>query len=109
MTIFERKQKWLGLVMRSNLTNAQKVFAYAVFDRMYGDKLWSFPTTEQLEEATNLNRSKFGAHRRALFASGAMTGDKKHHHGQWANYTYTLNLDWDGEVDRVPSGPNPVP
>jgi hypothetical protein len=97
--IYAAKQDWLDRVMASSLRPAQKVFAYGVFKRMYGNKIESFPDTEKLVADTGLSRSKFSEHRQALFESGALTGvlDRKAR-GRQQNYTYRLNLEWDGQV-----------
>lgn len=119
--IYEHKQQWIERVMASELTPAQKVFAYSIFRRCFGDKLESFPSTQMIEQDTYLARSKFSAHRKALFGCGALTGVKNRRaRGRQQNYTYSINLDWDGRVpsgsksspigdDRVSSGSSQVP
>lgn len=112
ISTFEAKQLWIERIMASKLTPAQKVFAFGIWSAMYGDKIESFPGTKYLEGLTNLSRSKFGQHRAELFACKAMSGVlAKHEDGDYDNYTYTLNLDWDGggtqrDTPVTPTGNN---
>lgn len=100
-SIFRKKQMWLDALMASRLTSAQKVFGYSIFKRAYGDKLVSYPATHHVELDTGLSRSKFSSHRQALFDCGALTGSlDRQARGRQANYTYSLNLDWDGQVSN---------
>lgn len=112
--IYRIKQEWIERVFASELTPAQKVFAFGIFKRMYGDKIESYPDTEYLVADTGLSRSKFSEHRQALFDAGALTGVKdRKARGRQENYTYRLNVDWDGEVppreDKSPAGTTNVP
>src|SRR6478735_5443682 len=112
--IYNAKEEWLEKVMASSMTPAQKVFAFGVYTHMYGTKLSSYPATDDLIKTTGLNRSKFSEHRQALFDSGCITGIKNRQaRGRQENYTYTLNLNWDGQVPsgdtQVPCGDSQVP
>lgn len=107
--IYEAKQTWLERVMASSLTPAQKVFAFSIFKRCYGTKVSSYPATEHILEDTGLAASKYPAYRREIIDCGALTAVKERR-GKYKqeNYTYTLNLDWDGTTDaRVPTGNRP--
>lgn len=102
-TVWKQKQDWMKAVMASNLTPAAKVFAYGVFQHMYGDKLVSNPGSKAMTEVTGLAKSKFSEYRKALFEASAMTGQLvESEHGDYDGYEYTLNLDWDGEAKKKP-------
>jgi hypothetical protein len=91
------KQEWLEKVMASELTPAAKVFAFGIFKRMFGTKVVSNPTEKQIVEDTGLSRSKFNDYRMSL--QGALTMEKApSKDGGRDRYTYTLNLNWDGNV-----------
>ena len=84
---FQFKQSWLEDVMASDLAPAAKVFAFGIFQHMYGNKVEAFPGTEALERTTGLSRSKFPTYRKALFEAGFLTGTVI----KGRNYTYTLS------------------
>lgn len=107
--IYQAKQVWLERVMASKLTPAQKVFAFSIYKRAYGLKVTSFPGPKDIVEDTNLTPGKFSEHRKALFACGALSGVKaRHESGTQDNYTYTLELGWDGTVPPTDTAVTPV-
>jgi|GEM_PF-2969510 len=98
---YKAKQDWLDKVMASKLTHAQARFAYCVFKHMYGTKIESWPTTEDIMEAGGFASSgHFKDFRDALIASGCLIAVLGYHtkNAKQKNYKYTLNLDWDGAV-----------
>lgn len=100
--IYKAKQEWLERVMASSLTHAEKVFAFTIYTHMYGDKTVAFPATDDIMRAGGFtNRTHFPKYRQRLFDSGAMKGEAQRHKGRWENYTYELNLDWDGTVNQL--------
>ena len=115
---YKQKQEWLERVMAaSDLTPATKVFAFAIYKRMFGKKVTSNPTEAQITEDTGLNRSKFNDYRMSLEGALTMTKGPSSNGGR-DRYTYTLVLDWQsnvptGDIDtvvepesNVPSGDN---
>lgn len=98
--LYEAKQQWLEKVMASELTPAAKVFAFGIFKRMFGYKIESNPTEKAIIEDTGLSRSKFNDYRMSLQGALIMTKAPSKDGGR-DRYTYTLNLNWDG---NVPSG-----
>lgn len=97
--IYKAKQEWLERVMSSDFAPATKIFAWGVFQRMYGVKLVSNPGSNTIYEDTRIGKSKHADHRKKLSGCGAMAmrlikSDK----GDWASYEYQLNLNWDGNT-----------
>lgn len=98
--IYKLKQQWLEKIMASKLPHAQKTFAFAVFAHMFGNKTVSHPDTEDLKAAGGFSsHGHFTEYRESLVACGALTAIKERR-GKYKqeNYTYTLNLNWDGAV-----------
>lgn len=89
MTKYQVKQEWLEAVMASNLNAGTKVFAFGVFQHMYGNKTDAWPGTKALEVTTGQSRSKFPGYRKNLFDAGFLTGEVE----KGRVYTYRLNLD----------------
>lgn len=99
--VYKSKAEWLEKVMASDLTPATKVFAWAVFNRAYGDKIESHPGKSTIQEDSHINPSKYKDYRDALVGCGALTAVAlQSPTGEWDNYRYTLNLEWGGGTHR---------
>lgn len=97
--VYKAKQEWLRKVMAADVNHATRSFAWAVLDSMYGDKTVSFPGGADIRDRCRVSISKQKEHRRTLVECGALTAVlKKSDQGDWDNYEYSLNLDWDGST-----------
>lgn len=108
--IYQAKQEWLEKVMGSGFTHATKTFAFCIFKRMYGIKTDCYPTSEMIKaDGGFTTHSKFKSYRDALVSAGAIKATKQRSgNGQWENYTYALNLEWQGEATPVASNHEPI-
>lgn len=68
---YETKQEWIEAVMAdTTLTPAAKVYAYGIFQHMYGKKDVAWPGAKGLAKTTGLNDSQFYKYNKALKAAG---------------------------------------
>ena len=98
---WKAKQEWLERVMASSLPHAEKTFAYVIYRCAFGDKIESYPDTDDFKEQGGFtSHGHFTEYREHLISSGVVTAVLDYHtaKAKSKNYVYTLNLDWDGTM-----------
>lgn len=111
---YETKQGWIEAVMAdTSLTPAAKVYAYGIFQHMYGKKDNAWPGAKALSETTGLNNSKFYVYNKALVEAGYLEvtprrGTSNEYHLQVPTPTGGTHLPPQG-VTPPPEGVTPTP
>jgi hypothetical protein len=70
MSNYKVKQEWLEAVMASDLSPATKVYAWGVYQHMYGNKTDAWPGAKAIGAATRLDDSKYYLYNQALEDAG---------------------------------------
>jgi hypothetical protein len=99
--VYKAKQDWQDRMLASKHTGQELRFVLCVAQFAFGDKIESWPTTEDIMEAGGFSSSgHFKDFRDALVRSGAISAHLGYHTkgAKTPNYKYTMNLDWDGSV-----------
>lgn len=92
---YKVKQEWLEAVMASDLSPATKVYAYGIFQHMYGNKDSSWPGAKALTGSTGLNDSQFYKYNKALVKAGYLEVTPRK--GRSNEYVLSLPTSTEGE------------
>lgn len=115
--VWLEKQNWARRLRRARLSDPHKTLGMVILDRAHGDLLTCWPDTKLiLDDGGWSSSSGLSRWRGALVECGAIGADLDRHGKSgkgWENYTYTINLDWDGSVPEhlqpKPRGQKPKP